>query len=251
MVGQVTGQFLMKRENPKRYLQQVGEERDHFQYSAIHHIPRGDNQEVDGLVKAASGQEEVPLPDYVVTWTIDDILNFLQEGILPNDRVEAQKVRNWAARFTLVEGILYKRGYVEPLLSFISDNGQQFDCSHYREWCSELKIKVKYSYSGHPQANGQVEATNKMLLNILKKKLGPQKGEWPDELPSTLWAYQTSERTTTGETNFSLVYGMKAVIPAEVAIPTYRVQQYDPDRNSERLRESLDFLEERREDVVR
>ncbi|KAF5455050.1 hypothetical protein F2P56_024665 [Juglans regia] len=62
--------------------------------------------------------------------------------------------------------------------SFISDNGRQFNCSHYREWFSELRIKTKYSSLGHSQANGQVEATNKTLLNILKKKLGGQKGEW-------------------------------------------------------------------------
>ncbi|XP_041009420.1 uncharacterized protein LOC121253475 [Juglans microcarpa x Juglans regia] len=116
--------------------------------------------------------------------------------------------------------------------------------------CSELRIKAKYSSPGHPQANGQVEATNKTLLNILKNKLGEQKGKWVEELPSTLWAYRTSVRTPTGESPFSLVYGAEAMIPAEVVVPIYRVQHYDLNQNNERLRENLDFLEERREEAV-
>ncbi|XP_040999419.1 uncharacterized protein LOC121245210 [Juglans microcarpa x Juglans regia] len=93
-----------------------------------------------------------------------------------------------------------------------------------------------------PKANRKVEATNKTLLNILKMKLGGQKREWAEELLSTLWAYRTSVRTPTGETPFSLVYGTEAMILVEVAIPT--------NRNDERLRENLDFLEERREEAV-
>ncbi|KAF5468681.1 hypothetical protein F2P56_012818 [Juglans regia] len=71
VVGQVTGQFLTKGENLKRYLQRVGEKRDRFQYFANHQIPRGENQEAGWVTKAASGQEEVPLPDHVVAQTVD------------------------------------------------------------------------------------------------------------------------------------------------------------------------------------
>lgn len=134
--------------------------------------------------------------------------------------------------------------------SFVTDNGKQFDWSHYRDWCAELKIKTKYSSPGHPQANGQVKATNKTILNILKKRLGNQKGEWAEELPSTLWAYRISVRTPTEETPFSLVYGMEAMIQAEVAVPTYRVQHFDSNSNDERLKENLDFLEGRRSKAV-
>jgi transposase InsO family protein len=43
---------------------------------------------------------------------------------------------------------------------FISDNGQQFDNSHFREFCEELGIRNHYSSLGHPQANRQVEVIN-------------------------------------------------------------------------------------------
>ena len=51
----------------------------------------------------------------------------------------------------------------------VSDNGKQFDNSGFRNFCSELGIKNHYSSPAHPQANGQVEVTNRTLLKIIKK----------------------------------------------------------------------------------
>ena len=52
----------------------------------------------------------------------------------------------------------------------ISDNGKQFDNSAFRDFCSELGIKNHYSLPAHPQANGQVEVTNRSLLKIIKTR---------------------------------------------------------------------------------
>lgn len=51
----------------------------------------------------------------------------------------------------------------------------------------------------------------------------------------------------TGETPFSIVYGTKAVIPAEVTFPSAWVQSYDPDHNDAQRRVELDLVEKRRE----
>lgn len=59
--------------------------------------------------------------------------------------------------------------------SIISNNDIQFDLDHYHNWCIELGIKFKHSSLEHPQANEQVEATNKTLLGILKKTLANKK----------------------------------------------------------------------------
>jgi ribonuclease HI len=50
--------------------------------------------------------------------------------------------------------------------AFVTDNGKQFDCEPFRKWCAELCIKNYFSSPGHPQANGQVEATNKTIFKI-------------------------------------------------------------------------------------
>ena len=72
----------------------------------------------------------------------------------------------------------------------VSDNEKQFDNNAFRDFCSELGIKNHYLSPTHPQADGQVEVTNRSLLKIIKTRLEGAKGIWPDELPSILWAYR-------------------------------------------------------------
>ena len=74
----------------------------------------------------------------------------------------------------------------------------------------------------HPQANGQVEAINKILKSTIKKCLEKAKGNWVDELPFALWAYRTTHKTATGHTPFSLALGSEAMIPVELEVPTHR-----------------------------
>ena len=38
----------------------------------------------------------------------------------------------------------------------------------------------------YPQSNGQAEATNKTIVNELKKRLETDKGKWTKELPNVL-----------------------------------------------------------------
>ena len=115
----------------------------------------------------------------------------------------------------------------------VSDNGKQLDNNAFRDFCSELGIKNHYSSPAHPQANGQVEVTNRSLLKIIKTRLEGAKDIWPDELPSVLWAYRTTTRTPIGETPFRLAYGTDAVILAEVGLTSYRVDNYSEDKNGE------------------
>ena len=53
-----------------------------------------------------------------------------------------------------------------------------------------------------------------------------------------------------GETPFSLVFGTEAVIPAEVGLPSYRVENYAEQENNMTLLENLDFLEEKRDQAA-
>ena len=65
-----------------------------------------------------------------------------------------------------------------------------------------------------------------MIKDNLKKKLECLKGAWVDKLPMVLWAYRTTPKEAMGETPFSFVFGTEAVIPAEVGLPSYRVENY-------------------------
>ena len=48
---------------------------------------------------------------------------------------------------------------------------------------------------------------------------------WHWMLPFALHGYRTTARTSTGATPYSLVYGMKAVLPIEVQIPSLRIMK--------------------------
>ena len=125
----------------------------------------------------------------------------------------------------------------------VSDKGKQFDNSAFRDFCLKLGIKNHYSSPTHPQANEQVEVTNRSLLKIIKIRLEGAKGIWPTELPSVLWAYRTTARTPTRETLFRLAYETNVVILAEVGLTSYRVENYSKDKE-EALRLKLDLVDE-------
>ena len=126
----------------------------------------------------------------------------------------------------------------------VSDNGKQFDNDVFRDFCSQLGIKNHYSSPAHPQANGQVKVTNRSLIKIIKIWLEGTKGIWPKELPSILWAYRMTTGTPTGETSFCLAYGSVAVIPTEIGLTSYRMGNYDENRNDEAMRLQLDMVDE-------
>ena len=128
--------------------------------------------------------------------------------------------------------------------SLISNNGLQFDSRAFRKFCCDLNIKNRYSTPAYPQSNGQAEATNKAIMNGLKKRLDGPKGRWAEELPNVLCAYQTTPRRSTGETPFSLTYGAEAVVLDEINLCSAQVVEFVPTQNDRLLVESFDFLEE-------
>ncbi|KAL5549486.1 hypothetical protein UlMin_004717 [Ulmus minor] len=129
----------------------------------------------------------------------------------------------------------------------VSDHGTQFENERLRATCRNLGITKIFSSPAHPKSNGQVEAVNKTIKYTLKKKLEKSKGAWVDELPLVLWSYRTSFRTTTGETPFSLAYGVDAVVPVELGIPTFRIENFTEEDNDVLLALASDLLEEKRD----
>ena len=86
-----------------------------------------------------------------------------------------------------------------------------------------------------------------MILDGIKKRLEAAKGKWVEELPSVLWTHQTTHRRLTGETPFSLAYGLEAVIPLEIRLPMIRTMEFDTEQNEDNLRMDLNLIEERRD----
>ncbi len=80
--------------------------------------------------------------------------------------------------------------------------------------------------------NGAVEANKKNLKRILSK-MTVTYSDWHDMFSFALHAYRTSVRTSIGATPYSLVYGMEAILPIEVKIPSLRILKESGIKESE------------------
>ena len=69
-------------------------------------------------------------------------------------------------------------------------------------------------------------------------------------MSKVLWANRTTSRRSTRETPFSLTYGAKAVILAEINLCSAHVIGFNPAQNSELLLKQLNLLEERWESTT-
>ncbi|GKU99754.1 hypothetical protein SLEP1_g12552 [Rubroshorea leprosula] len=120
-----------------KYVALVAKLKCKFQKFCLSKIPRTKNEQADSLSKFTSDSsshsrsvfvEVLDEPSFVKprvmeistdpgtpSWT-DPILSFLRDGTVPEDRQEAMKLRRKASRYTLVDGILYKRSFSLPLL---------------------------------------------------------------------------------------------------------------------------------------
>ncbi|GKA12478.1 reverse transcriptase domain-containing protein [Tanacetum coccineum] len=95
----------------------------------------------------------------------------------------------------------------------ISDNGKQFRDNPFKDWCEKLCIQQHFASVKHPQTNGL--------------------------------AHRTMVKSSNGDTPFSLTYGTKAVIPAEIGMPTFRTAEVNVAENDEALEINLELLEEK------
>nr|KYP31357.1 Transposon Ty3-I Gag-Pol polyprotein [Cajanus cajan] len=131
--------------------------------------------------------------------------------------------------------------------TLVTDNGRQFIAQGFEDFLRELGIKHLPTSVEHPQTNGQAEAANKVILQELKKRLGNVKGQWPDELPSILWAYHCTPQSTTQERPYRLTYGVDAMIRVEVGETSHRRQVFDTEQNAQELATDLDLVDELRD----
>ncbi|XP_073223457.1 uncharacterized protein [Cicer arietinum] len=130
----------------------------------------------------------------------------------------------------------------------ITDNATNLNNKMMKELCDNFKIQHHNSSPYRPKMNGAVEAANKNIKKIIQKMVETYK-DWHEMLPFALHGYRTSVRTSTGATPFSLVYGMEAVLPIEVEIPSIKVLMETKLEEAEWVQsryDQLNLIEEKR-----
>ena len=128
VVGQVNTEFESRDPRMAKYASLVKQKLKTLSAWKIEHVPRDCNERVDALVAMAASlpiREAVFLPIYYQlessillaqvnqieevppSW-MDPIRLYITPGELPNDRDKAHKVQIQSARFSMIDGQLYK-----------------------------------------------------------------------------------------------------------------------------------------------
>eukprot|EP00253_Pinus_taeda_P007596 PITA_07596 len=120
----------------------------------------------------------------------------------------------------LFEDIFTRFGVPREILT---DQGSQFTSKLMENMMEEYKIKHRKSTPYHPQENGQVESTSKVLESIITKTVHLHRRDSTERLPEALWTYRTTWRNTTGHSPYELVYGKEFLLPIEFQIKTFKM----------------------------
>ncbi|XP_022893859.1 uncharacterized protein LOC111408320 [Olea europaea var. sylvestris] len=280
VINQVNGVYVAQEERMDNYLQVVRKELERFNTTELKQIPRSQNDHADALARLATSEgieefDSIPMGRISLSSTELDKVHAVQD-------VHERICGNHSSGLSLAHKIIRQEYFWPAIRRDSLEFVKRYDkCQHlapiinalscelnpvtapwpFVKWgvnligpmpvgkgdfCEEFDIKKYFSTPNHPQANGQVKAINKIIKHTLKAKLDLFKGGRADELPSVLWFYCTTTRTNMGEIPFSLAFGVEAVIPLEVSIPSLRITDYDEERNHMALRTELDLTEEKR-----
>jgi transposase len=111
------------------------------------------------------------------------------------------------------EHIIYQFGIRQAITT---DHGAQFVSSEFREFAEVMGIKLLNSSPYYAQANGQAEASNKIMIKLMQKKIDRKPKRWHSVLNEALWAYRMAPHGATKTSPYELVYGHHAVLPWEI-----------------------------------
>ncbi|XP_059654856.1 uncharacterized protein LOC132301634 [Cornus florida] len=87
----------------------------------------------------------------------------------------------------------------------------------------DMQVKMVTSTPYYAQDNGQAEASNKVVIEIIEKMIKDKPRRWHETLSEALWAYRNSKRTSTGTTPYWLTFGHDAVLSMELNVKSTRV----------------------------
>ena len=90
--------------------------------------------------------------------------------------------------------------------AIINDGGSHFNNAHFRALLKKYGVHHCITTLYHPQANGQVEVSNREVKSILKKIIRPDGKDWAHKFPGTLWAYWIAYKTPTRISPFQLIF---------------------------------------------
>ncbi|XP_022853720.1 uncharacterized protein LOC111375159 [Olea europaea var. sylvestris] len=216
VVNQVNSVYMAKEDRIDNYLRVVKKELERFKTTQVKQIPQSQNNHVDALARLATSEEiekfdnipvgRISLPstelDKVVlmmidpkpTWQ-DEIIAYLKIEKYPENSAEARKLRTRSARYTLIDNILYKRGYSMPLLRCLNEEEAQHAlqdfhegiCGNHSGGLSLAHKIIRQGYFGFAIRQDSYEFVKRCdkcqrfapVINTPPRELNPVTASWP------------------------------------------------------------------------
>ncbi|KAH9684964.1 Ribonuclease H [Citrus sinensis] len=146
VANHVSERFQPRDEKMEQYLKKVRQMMRKFEAVEVIQIPKEQNSRADILVRmAALADPKMPklVPLEVKTnlsieqslevmqieqkgsW-MDPIVLYIRDGVLPPDKLRARKIRAQASRYTMIDGVLYRRGYTLPFLRCLDEDDADY-----------------------------------------------------------------------------------------------------------------------------
>ncbi|KAL0413090.1 UNVERIFIED_CONTAM: hypothetical protein Sradi_1510700 [Sesamum radiatum] len=143
---QVEGSYETREQTMVQYLKKVKELMARFDKCVIQQIPRTENERADVLSKFGTlvagvkerkialiikdhpvieEKEELQMIENSGSWKVE-FMNYLKEGVLPDDPIKARRLKFKATRFTIIGDDLYKRTVDGPLLKCLDEERTQY-----------------------------------------------------------------------------------------------------------------------------
>ena len=100
-------------------------------------------------------------------------------------------------------------------------------------WCN-LRFKLLFSTTCHPQINGQTEVVNRTLSTLLTAIIKRNIKTWEECLPNIEFAYNRTIHYATKFSPFEIVYGFNPLTPLDLMpLPLSEHANLDGKKNAE------------------
>lgn len=111
--------------------------------------------------------------------------------------------------------VVYRFGIPETITTY---QGSGFVGQKMQEFVAKTSFKLVTSIPYYAQENGRVEATNKVIISLIRKHVAKKPKNWHKTLDQILWASRTSPKEETNSTPFRLTFRHDVVLPTEICL---------------------------------
>ena len=89
----------------------------------------------------------------------------------------------------------------------------------FKNTCSLLKIKKIQSTAFHPESQGSIERSHRVLAEYLRHYVSEDQTDWDAWVPFATYVYNTTYHSATGYTPFELLFGRLSTLPSALKKP--------------------------------